>query len=233
MDGLARQLMLDFLPHFPKRRTPRFLFLGAHSDDIEIGCGGTVAALRRAYPAAVVTWIIIGARDERAAEARRAARILLGDIPKSQVIIQEFQDGHFPTAGAEIKSFFESIKKSCNPDIIFTHHRDDLHQDHRTVGELTWNTFRDHAIIEYEIPKYDGNLGSPAVYVPLTAAAARRKVDLLMKVYKTQTTKRWFAPETFLGLMRLRGMECNAAEGYAEAFYVRKLVLGLGAVPRT
>lgn len=218
--------MLDLLFNLPARRAPTFLFLGAHSDDIEIGCGGTVVELLSAYPRAHVHWVVLGATGPRVDEARRGARLLLGSARRGGIRIEGFRDGFFPAEIARIKGYFETLKAAVRPDVIFTHQREDLHQDHRVVSELTWNTFRDHLVLEYEIPKYDGGLGSPSAFVPLSARAVRRKVELLTKVYATQRSKRWFTRSTFEGLMRLRGIECNAPEGYAEAFYARKVVLG-------
>lgn len=208
------------------RGVPHFLFIGAHCDDIEIGCGGTVLELLRQYPNAKVHWVVLSSGKARAREAQRAARLMLKGVRNATIIIKEFRESFFPSEAPKIKEFFEELKASMKPDVIFTHLRDDLHQDHRVVGELTWNTFRNHLILEYEIPKYDGGLGSPSVFVPLAPATARRKVALLMKVFITQLDKHWFTPETFQGLMRLRGIECNAPGGFAEAFYSRKLVLG-------
>jgi LmbE family N-acetylglucosaminyl deacetylase len=220
--------VLDLGLNLPGGRPPRLLFIGAHSDDIEIGCGGTVIQLLRRYPDALVHWVVLSSEGNREQEAQLAARTLLADAREPLITIETFRGAYFPTEAAAIKDFFEEIKSGPAPDVIFSHCRDDLHQDHRIVGELTWNTFRDHVILEYEIPKYDGGLGSPSVFVPLSDATVRRKIDLLMSAFETQHDKRWFTPETFLGLMRLRGIECNAPDGYAEAFYSRKLVLGTG-----
>lgn len=207
---------------------PRILLLGAHCDDIEIGCGGTVIELMRAYPDAKVRWIVLSSGAKRAQEAKSAARQLLRGMRDAQIVVKDFRGSYFPSEAPAIKEYFEELRQSTAPDVVFSHCRDELHQDHRTVGELTWNTFRDHMILEYEIPKYDGGLGSPSVFVALPTATVRRKTQLLMKVFKTQHGKHWFTPETFQALMRLRGVECNARDGYAEAFYSRKLVLGAG-----
>jgi LmbE family N-acetylglucosaminyl deacetylase len=214
---------LDFA--FRERSAPRLLFIGAHSDDIEIGCGGTAIELLTRYPRAEVHWLVLSSGSEREHEARKAAGLLLRKARKPRIEIHDFRNSFFPSQAAAIKERFEELKRSVSPDVIFSHYRDDLHQDHRIVGELTWNTFRDHMILEYEIPKYDGGLGSPAAFVPLKGATARRKVSVLMQVFATQREKSWFTADTFNGLMRLRGIECNAPSGYAEAFYVRKLVL--------
>jgi LmbE family N-acetylglucosaminyl deacetylase len=204
---------------------PRLLFIGAHCDDIEIGCGGTAMELLQRYPRAEIHWVVMSSGAQREREARRSAGMLLRGARSPRLQIHGFRNSFFPSEAAAIKECFEALKQSVSPDVIFSHHRDDLHQDHRIVGELTWNTFRNHMILEYEVPKYDGGLGSPAVLVPLKAATARRKVSVLMQAFATQQSKQWFSPETFNALMRLRGIECNSPSGYAEAFYARKLVL--------
>jgi LmbE family N-acetylglucosaminyl deacetylase len=216
-------LKLDF--DVTGRGQPRFLFLGAHCDDIEIGCGGTVLELLARYPKAAVDWIVLSSGKARAAEARRAAKLFLAGASKPRVTIKDFRNGFFPSEIAAIKEYFEEIKRSITPDVIFTHHRDDLHQDHRIVGELTWNTFRDHLILEYEIPKYDGGLGSPNFFVPLTRPAADRKIKILLKTFESQRSKGWFSADAFNALLRLRGIECNAADGIAEAYYARKIAM--------
>ncbi len=214
---------LDF--RAANQRPPRFMFIGAHCDDIEIGCGGTVIELTRRYPDATVYWVVLSSEGERKAEAEEAAAAILHGVRNRTVIIRNFRGAFFPSEAVAIKEFFEELKTTCSPDVVFAHYRDDLHQDHRIVAELAWNTFRDHVILEYEIPKYDGGLGSPSVFVPLAESTVNCKVDLLMRTFRTQLSKRWFTPETFRGLMRLRGIESNALDGYAEAFYSRKLVL--------
>jgi LmbE family N-acetylglucosaminyl deacetylase len=218
--------MIDLGLNLPGGRAPVLLFLGAHCDDIEIGCGGTVVELLDAHPDAQVHWVVLSSGAVREREARSAARKLLRRAVEPRVVVKDFRGAYFPSEAVAIKEYFEELKTSVVPDVIFTHQRDDLHQDHRIVGELTWNTWRNHFILEYEIAKYDGGLGSPPVFMPLRAATMRRKVDLLMKEFRSQLDKQWFTPSTFEGLMRLRGIECNAPAGYAEAFYCRKLVLG-------
>lgn len=218
--------MLDLRFNLREARPPCFMFIGAHSDDIEIGCGGTAMELLGRYPAARVHWIVLSTGRNRAREAKLGANALLRGAADARVTLKNFRGAYFPSEAAEIKDFFETLKRRVAPDVIFCHCRDELHQDHRTVGELAWNTWRDHVILEYEIPKYDGGLGSPSVFVPLTKSTVRRKIDLLMTTFATQRDKQWFTPETFKGLMRLRGIECNAPDGYAEAFYSRKLILG-------
>lgn len=200
------------------------LCLGAHSDDIEIGCGGTILRLVQQFPNSVVQWVVFSAVGVRAAEAQRAARLFAGTTASREPLLKAFQDGFMPFVGAEVKATFEELK-AVSPDIIFTHNRKDAHQDHRVVAELTWNTFRDHLILEYEIPKYDGDLGQPSVFVPLDSDVCEKKIRYIMDAFQSQRTKHWFRQDTFLSLMRLRGMECNALSGYAEAFYCRKLVL--------
>jgi len=200
------------------------LCLGAHSDDIEIGCGGTVLRLARQYPNCVFHWVVFSATGARAQEAARAATLFAGASALKGPLLKDFQDGFMPFVGAEVKAVFEDLK-AVSPDLIFTHNRNDAHQDHRLLGELTWNTFRDHLILEYEIPKYDGDLGRPGVFVPLDSELCDRKVQYLMDTFVSQRSKRWFQSDTFVSLLRLRGMECNAPSGYAEAFYCRKLVL--------
>jgi LmbE family N-acetylglucosaminyl deacetylase len=201
------------------------LCLGCHSDDIEIGCGGTILRLAEQYPDSVFRWVVFSAVGVRGAEARRAATLFAGARCAKGPLLKTFPDGFMPFVGAEVKTIFEELKQEISPDLIFTHSRVDAHQDHRLIAELTWNTFRNHLILEYEIPKYDGDMGQPSVFVPLDSETCQKKVEYLMDAFQSQRTKRWFQRETFLSLMRLRGMECNAPSGYAEAFYCRKLVL--------
>lgn len=209
----------------PAKAPIRILCLGAHSDDIEIGCGGTILSLSERFPDCKFHWVVFSAAGVRAHEARRGALLFGGPSAGKQLMVKRFKDGFFPYRGAEVKAVFEGLKKSVCPDLIFTHNRKDAHQDHRTLAQLTWNTFRDHLILEYEIPKYDGDLGNPSVFVPLTAEVCDKKVDGILDTFQSQKAKQWFQRETFLSLMRLRGMECNAPSGYAEAFFCRKLVL--------
>jgi LmbE family N-acetylglucosaminyl deacetylase len=201
------------------------LALGCHADDVEIGCGATLLALTRARPQAHVTLVVLSAEGRRADEARASAASFLASAASSEVIVHEFRDGFFPYVGDEVKEVFEGLKERLDPDVVFTHTRDDLHQDHRLVCELTWNTFRDHLILEYEIPKYDGDLGSPNVFVPVPVEAARDKARLTVEAFASQRPKDWFDEELFLGLMRVRGMEARSPSGYAEAFTCRKLSL--------
>jgi len=206
------------------RIAPRVLCLGCHSDDIEIGCGGTVLRLAEEYPNAEFHWVVFTAAGVRQTEANRAASLFAGEKLK-EPILKSFKDGFMPYSGAEVKTVFEKELKQLSPDVIFTHYGKDAHQDHRLISELTWNTFRSHFILEYEIPKYDGDMGQPNVFVPLDNELCQKKVSHLMEAFQSQRNKHWFQPETFLALMRLRGMECNAPGGYAEAFYCRKVSL--------
>jgi LmbE family N-acetylglucosaminyl deacetylase len=201
------------------------LCLGSHSDDIEIGCGGTILRLADQYPGCAFHWVVFSAIGEREAEARRAAELFVGPTSLRGPVLKSFPDGFMPFVGGEVKAVFEELKRAVSPDLIFTHNRKDAHQDHRLLAELTWNTFRNHLILEYEIPKYDGDLGQPSVFVQLPEEVCQKKIGYLMDAFQSQHAKRWFQPETFFSLMRLRGMECNSPSGYAEAFYCRKIVL--------
>ena len=202
------------------------LCLGAHADDIEIGCGGLILDLLERGLILNVHWVVFSASAVRTKEAKASARAFLAGAKAKTVRIHRFRDGFFPYDGARIKTAFEMLKRSIpSPDLVLTHYRDDRHQDHRVVSNLTWNTFRDHVVLEYEIPKFDGDLGTPNCFVPLSRKTCVRKTRHLETAFTTQTDKHWFSAETFLGLMRLRGVECRAPEGYAEAFYARKIVL--------
>jgi len=215
-------IALDFQT---RSNTPlRVLCLGAHSDDIEIGCGALVLHLL-ARRRVELDWVVFSAAAAREREARRSATLFLRGAARQRVAIHRFRDGFFPYDGGDIKNTFEELKGEVDPDLILTHYRDDRHQDHRLLSDLTWNTFRNHFILEYEIPKFDGDLGTPNCFVPLKRSACMRKVKYLNTVFGTQRDKHWFSEGTFMALMRLRGMECRAAGGYAEAFYARKLVI--------
>jgi LmbE family N-acetylglucosaminyl deacetylase len=203
----------------------RVLCLGAHSDDIEIGCGATILALLSRHPRVELHWVVFSADAGREREARKSSVALLKRASRATVFVEKFRNGYFPYVGAEIKDYFERLKQTVEPDLIFTHYREDRHQDHRLVCELTWNTFRQHMILEYEIPKYDGDLGTPNFFVPVTRAHGAAKVRHILKNFVSQRDKHWFGAETFSGLMRLRGMEACSPSGYAEAFYVRKAIL--------
>src|SRR6476659_4057043 len=196
--------MLSLSAHEPLRRV---LAIGCHADDIEIGCGGTLLALTRSRPDVEVTWVVLGAEGERAAEARTSADDFLTGASRSEIVVHGFKDAYMPYHGESVKEAFEQLKR-VQPDLVLTHTRDDLHQDHRLACELTWNTFRDHLILEYEIPKVDGDLGTPNLFVPVSEELAREKVDRVLTSFATQRDKHWFDCDVFLGLMRLRGMEC-------------------------
>jgi LmbE family N-acetylglucosaminyl deacetylase len=202
------------------------LCLGAHSDDIEIGCGGTILRLIESSDKIEFYWLVLSSNPERAKEAERSANAFLRVVRRKTIVVKSFRDGFLPYIGAPVKDCFEELKKSFVPDVIFTHFRHDLHQDHRMVCELTWNTFRNHVILEYEIPKYDADLRSPNFFVPLSDAISRRKVKGLMRYFGTQRNKQWFSEDLFYGLLRVRGIEAASPTRYAEAFYCRKLVLG-------
>src|SRR6266852_1153529 len=202
----------------------KILCLGAHSDDIEIGCGGTVLRMLSERRSIHVVWGVVASNSEREREARNSAACFLSSAAHKEIVVKHFRDGFFPFEGAHIQDYYEALKEPA-PDLIFTHNRKDAHQDHRLIAELTWNTFRDHLILEYEIPKYDGDLGQPNFFVPLEQDTYQKKIRYITEAFETQHSKRWFEPETFLALMRLRGMECVSPSGYAEAFYCRKLVL--------
>ena len=206
-------------------RPLRVLCLGAHSDDVEIGAGGSVRRLLREHPGAEVRWVVFSAAGERAEEARKSAAWFLAGAGAAAVELHAFRESYFPWQGAEIKDAFEVLKRGFEPDLVLTHWSGDAHQDHRTLSELTGNTFRDQLVLEYEIPKYDGDLGRPSLYVPLARAEAEAKVQALMEHFGSQRSRRWFTPDTFFALLRLRGVECNAPDGFAEAFHCRKWVI--------
>jgi LmbE family N-acetylglucosaminyl deacetylase len=204
----------------------RILCLGSHCDDIEIGCGGTVLRLIEESDQIEFYWLVLCSNAERAREARRSANAFLKRARKTTVVVKAFRDGFLPYLGTPVKESFEELKHSFSPDLIFTHFRQDLHQDHRFVCELTWNTFRHHLILEYEIPKYDGDLQTPNFFVPLSDTIQRKKAKWLMRFFRTQKNKHWFSADLFQGLMRVRGIECASPTGCAEAFHCRKMVLG-------
>jgi len=207
-----------------RRRTLEILCVGAHCDDIEIGCGATLMRLADEHPLRV-TWVILCSTSVRATEVQRSATLFLRKAKEHCVQLHGFRDGFLPAQWQEVKACYEDLKRQPRPDLIFTHERDDRHQDHRIARELTWNTFRDHLIFEYEIPKFDGGLGQPNLYVPVTTTLAERKSRQLLSAYKSQANRPWFAAEKFRGLMRLRGVESNAEAGFAEAFHARKAVM--------
>ena len=209
----------------PRGRPLEVMVLGAHADDIEIGCGGTILALTGRETPVRVTWVVLSAVDEREQEARDSAAAFVKNAEQANVIIEGFRDGFFPYQGGLVKELFEALKPTVAPDLVLTHRREDAHQDHRLVAELTWNTFRDDLILEYEIPKYDGDLGNPNLFVPLPAATCERKIELLLESFPSQRARAWFTPDTFWGLLRLRGVESASPTRFAEGFICRKMVL--------
>ncbi|HTT14029.1 MAG TPA: PIG-L deacetylase family protein [Burkholderiaceae bacterium] len=209
----------------PSRARLRVLCLGAHSDDIEIGCAGTLLRWLQEYRHVEVTLAVLSAADARGSEARRSARALLGRAATLDVVLADLEDAHFPAEFRRAKAFMADLRHRVHPDIVLTHRLEDRHQDHRMVAELSWQSFRDHLIFEYEVPKYEGDLGHPNVFVPLPSGIAARKVRHLLKHFGSQRSKTWFTADTFQALMRLRGVECRAPSGLAEAFSVRKALL--------
>jgi LmbE family N-acetylglucosaminyl deacetylase len=207
----------------------RILAIGCHSDDIEIGCGGTLLALTRDNPGLHVAWVVLTGSGPRAEEARASAEAFLVDAGSCDVSVHDFRESYLPYDGARVKAVFESLK-AVEPDLIFTHARHDLHQDHRLACELTWNTFRDHVILEYEVPKFDGDLAVPNAYVPIDAGVVEQKIELLLRHFPSQAGRHWFDEELFRGILRLRGME--AAVQYAEAFFFRKIRLSSNPTPQ-
>lgn len=203
----------------------RILCLGAHCDDIEIGCGGTILRLLAEDSGREIYWNVFSSTPTRKREALRAAAQFLSNARKKKVVVRKYRDSFFPSCHAQIKGEFEKLKKEFEPDLILTHYRQDLHQDHRVINELTWNTFRSHLILEYEIPKYDGDLGMPNFFVGLDDTTCERKATHILDGFASQRTKHWFTADTFMALLRLRGIEANAPGGFAEGFHCRKLVL--------
>ena len=201
------------------------LCLGAHADDIEIGAGGTILGWIAAGVKLDVHWCVLSAARSRAEEARASAAAFLRGAASVRIDLAEFQDSYFPYQGAEIKQWIANLRTRCDPDVIFTHRATDAHQDHRELCQLTSNAFRDNLILEYEIPKWDGDLDKANVFVSMPSEILERKIDLLLTYFATQRSKDWFDADTFRGLARLRGMECRASDRFAEAFVVRKAVL--------
>jgi LmbE family N-acetylglucosaminyl deacetylase len=201
------------------------LCLGAHCDDIEIGCGGTILRLIQENPRLSFHWVVFSSSPRRKREALSASRLFLSSVFRPHVVIRSFRDSFFPHEWKGIKEFFESIRERSQPDLIFTHYRNDLHQDHRVISELTWNAFRDHLILEYEIPKYDGDLGSPNFFVGLDETVCAKKIHNIMASFRSQSGKSWFTEDTFRAMLRIRGVESNAEGRYAEGFYCRKAVV--------
>jgi len=216
-------LTLDFSN---RRHGPhRILCLGAHCDDIEIGCGGTILRWLKEDSALEFYWVVFSSDRKRRNEAIRSSEAFLGGARKKKVCVEDFRNGFFPYVATEIKEYFEDLKDRFSPDLILTHCRDDRHQDHRLLSDLTWNTFRQHLILEYEIPKYDGDLGQPNLFVHLDEQVCRRKIRIILENFKSQADKHWFTEDVFRAILRLRGVESAAPEQYAEAFYCRKMAL--------
>jgi LmbE family N-acetylglucosaminyl deacetylase len=203
----------------------RVLVLGAHPDDIEIGCGGTLLRLLATRDDVEVTWVVFTSNEVRALEAKASAETFLAGARRTQIVVKGYRDGFLPYSGAAVKDEFEALKGLVSPDLILTHAREDRHQDHRLISDLTWNTWRDHVVLEYEIPKWDGDFGSPNVFAPIPEAVLERKIELLQRAFPSQAGKKWFSAELFRGVARVRGLECGAAEGLAEAYYARKIVV--------
>ncbi|HUA38710.1 MAG TPA: PIG-L deacetylase family protein [Candidatus Sulfopaludibacter sp.] len=201
----------------------KVLCLGAHSDDIEIGCGATVLRLIQEQPGLELYWLVFSAVGARAREAKASAVDFLRDARARRIRTMTYRESYFPDEWSGIKDTFEQVKRSFAPDLVLTQYRNDRHQDHRVLSDLAWNTFRNHLVLEYEIPKYDGDLGSPNVYIPVSRALGERKIRALLRHFQSQTNRHWFTADTFWALMRLRGIECASATGFAEAFYGRKL----------
>ncbi|HET6413622.1 MAG TPA: PIG-L deacetylase family protein [Anaeromyxobacter sp.] len=202
----------------------RVLALGAHPDDIEIGCGGSILRLAEEHHELDVTWVVFTSTQEREREARASAELFLAGVRQKRILVKGFRDGFLPYQGAEVKDEFEALKQQVAPDIVFTHFREDRHQDHRTISDLTWNTWRNHLILEYEIPKYDGDFGAPNAFVTLSVATLERKIALVLEHFASQTGKHWLTADLLRGVARIRGMECVAPDAHAEAFYCRKVV---------
>jgi len=212
------------LRFFEKNQKLRILCLGAHPDDIEIGCGGTIQRLIKEVHEAHFFWVVFSGDGKRGKEAYEGARVFLNKVKSKKIEVQQFRESYFPFVGAPIKDYFEKLKKEFSPDIVFTHYINDAHQDHRLISNLTWNTFRDHFILEYEVPKYDGDLGNPNIYVHLNESDVQRKIKYICDIFRTQKEKQWFTEETFRSILRIRGVESNSPSNYAEAFYCRKIV---------
>jgi LmbE family N-acetylglucosaminyl deacetylase len=210
----------------PSGRSLRILCLGAHPDDIEIGAGGTLLQLVAGGRAAAVTWVVLSGTPERVAEGLQAARLVLAGVTEQRIVFHDLPDGRFPASWARAKELVEALKAD-RPDLVIGPALHDAHQDHRLVAELTWTTFRDHLVLGYEIPKYDGDLATPNVYVPLSEAVLARKVEIIESSFRSQADRTWFDPETFRGLARIRGIEAGGVVRYAEAFHARKAILDL------
>lgn len=204
---------------------PKILCLGAHPDDIEIGCGGTILRLIEEIPKAQFYWVVFSGNEKRCEEAYQSANLFLMNAQSKKIEVKSFRDSYFPFIGSEIKDYFEKLKTQIYPDIIFTHYSNDAHQDHRIISDLTWNTFRDHLILEYEIPKYEGDLGNPNLFFSLNKSQVEKKINTICDVYQTQKGKKWFEEETFRSILRIRGVESNSQSMYAEGYFCRKFVI--------
>jgi LmbE family N-acetylglucosaminyl deacetylase len=220
----AKQRMNKF-QFFADDAKPIILCLGAHADDIEIGSGGTILKLARKYPKAEFHWVVFSAEGKRAEEARMSAEAFLGHNASKNIDIQSFKDSYFPFLGTSIKDYFVNLHKDLSPDLVITHYSNDAHQDHKLISKLTWNAFRDNLILEYEIPKYDGDLGIPNFFVHIDESIVQEKITLLCKIFQSQKQKTWFDDDSFRAIMRIRGIECNSPSKYAEAFYCRKMLI--------
>ena len=207
-----------------KDRPFRILCLGAHCDDIEIGCGGSILKMIGENQNLSVFWVVFSSDEQRKEEAAKSASLFLKDAREKTVIIEDFRNSFFPYTGTVIKEYFESLK-SFSPDLIFTHYRHDLHQDHALISKLTWNTFRNHLILEYEIPKYDGDLSSPNCFFQLDEPIGLKKINYIMECFLSQKDKPWCTEDAFLAIMRIRGVESNSPEKFSEGFYCRKLIM--------
>ena len=201
------------------------LCLGAHCDDIEIGCSGALMELQQRVEGLKFVWVVLSSEDTRESETRKAAERVHGKGDHCQVFVHGFRGSYFPSSVSQIKDVFEALRKQVRPDLIFSHHLADRHQDHRVMAELTWNTFRNHMVLEYEISKYEGDLGHPNCFFPLSESVVERKIAMLMECFPSQLSRTWFDADLFRGLMRLRGVECNAESRFAEAFHVRKFTI--------
>jgi LmbE family N-acetylglucosaminyl deacetylase len=210
---------------FNEIREPKILCLGAHPDDIEIGCGGTILRILEEAPEAQFSWVVFSGNQKRREEALESSDLFLKNAKTKKINVEKFRESYFPFIGAQIKDYFEKLKTALSPDIIFTHSSNDLHQDHRLISNLTWNTFREHFILEYEIPKFDGDLGNPNFFVHLNESLVKRKIINLVDIFQTQKVKPWFDEETFKSILRIRGMESNSKSKYAEAFYCKKILI--------
>lgn len=226
--GSHKLTMLGLIPTFDRGRALRVLCIGAHCDDIEIGCGATLRVLQRHRAGITVDWVVLSGTPARRQETQRSMRLFIRPGCRGRLHFGDFPDGRFPAVYAEIKDFFETLKGSPRPDLILCHERDDRHQDHRIVNEMVWSTFRNELVLEYEIPKWDGGLDQPNVYVPIEARQAAAKAKALLRAYPSQAGRDWFTSDTFLAMLRLRGLECRAPSGYAEAFHGRKVLFDLG-----